>query len=96
MGNMSKFEQNVVPGFSNIFKVSEIYQKYLKYLDFDEKYLKYFRIQMGNMFEFEQNVEREFSNILKFTQCPICTIFRHALFKLQFSTKQCSTSKKDK
>ena len=40
-------------------------------------------VEVANMLEFEQNVLKEFSNILKFTQCPICTIFRHALFKLQ-------------
>ena len=36
MGNMFKFEQNVERGFSNISKVSKMYQKYLKCLDLDE------------------------------------------------------------
>ena len=34
------------------------------------------------------------TTLRKFTECP--TIFRHTLFKLQFSTKQCSAFKKDK
>ena len=65
---MFEFEQNDEQEFSNIFKVSKIYLKYLKYFDLDEQYSKYFRIQMGNMFKFEQNVEQYISIFWKMSK----------------------------